>query len=304
MILESMKTPCQWARLRWLQLRCNGCRRNGESMRDAEWRVRIAEGVIAAPCGVDKVHFAFHVGKRLTAVYLATLLLLAACGQPEIQPLSFNAAPWRAGEMSNYQVTAQNGSAAGTARFTLLPGDKQSNANGWSIQRALDSQGAHELVIVEVDAADFSPSSTSLTRLSSQGQESEKVTYNNGAVDIELTSVMSVTTNHHIDVPSDIRVEPTLAQLVRALPLAANYATRLNSFSPASGIMDRVTVQVTKQEQVTVPAGTFATWRVELSTNTSKSSVWIDRAAPHVLVKYTDGLSGGTFELVAYKSGQ
>ncbi|CAN5517944.1 hypothetical protein BH10CHL1_BH10CHL1_18830 [soil metagenome] len=266
--------------------------------------MRNADRIMPAPDPVHNMPCALRSGHWLMVVYLVVLLLLAACSQPEIQPLSFNAAPWRAGEISNYQVTAQNGSAAGTARFTLLLGDQQSNPGGWSIQRAIDSQGVHESVSVEVDSADFSPSSTSLTRLSSQGQESEQITYKNGGVDIELTSVMSVTTNHHIDVPSDIRVEPTLAQLMRALPLAANYATRLNSFSPASGTQDRVTVQVTKQEQITVPAGAFDTWRVELSTNTTKSTVWIDRAAPNVLVKYMDGLSGGTFELVAFKPGE
>ncbi len=266
--------------------------------------MRNAEGMLATSYRVTNVHFALGEWKWLAVICLAALFLLVACGQPEIQPLNFNAPPWRAREISNYQVTTGNGSAAGTARFTLLPGDTQRNPGGWSIQREIDSQGAHEVVIVEVDQADFSPSSTSLTRVSSQGQESEKVTYNNGGVDIELTSVMSVTTNHHIDVPSDIRVEPTLAQLVRALPLAANYATRLNSFSPATGTLDRVTVQVTKQEQITVPAGTFDAWRVELKTNTSTSSVWIERAAPHVLVKYIDGRSGGTFELVAYKPGE
>ncbi|MCX6046993.1 MAG: DUF3108 domain-containing protein, partial [Chloroflexi bacterium] len=260
-------------------------------------------GTLVAPYWVPNRHGALHKGRWQTMLCL-TILLLAACGQSEIQSLSFNPAPWRAGEISNYQVTTENGATAGSARFTLLPGDPQNNPGGWSIQREIDSQGAQEIVIVEVDQTDFSPISTALTRFSSQGKESEQVTYNNGAVDIELTSVMSVTTNHHIDVPSDIRVEPTLAQLVRALPLATGYATRLNSFSPATGTMDRVTVQVTRQEQITVPAGAFDTWRVELKTNTTTGSVWIDRTAPHVLVKYMDGASGGTFELMAYKPGE
>ena len=266
--------------------------------------MRNAGDVPTGPYRITTVHFAFRAGKRWAVIYLMALLLFTACSQPEIQPLSFNPAPWQAGEISNYQVTAQDGAAAGTARFRLLLGDQQINPGGWSIQREIDSQGVHEVVIVEVDAEDFSPSSTSLTRVSSQGQESEKIAYKNGAVDIELTSVMSVTTNHHIDVLSDIRVEPTLVQLVRALPLTANYATLLNSFSPATGTMDRVSVQVNKQERITVPAGTFDTWRVELKTNTSTSSVWIDRAAPHMLVKYMDGRNGGTFELAAYKPGQ
>jgi hypothetical protein len=257
-------------------------------------------GIIRRLCLIRRCTQIFgFAALRLCVIYF----LLAACGQPEIQPLSFNAAPWRAGESSNYQITAQNGSAAGTARFTLLPGDRQSNPGGWSIQREIESQGVREVFVVEVDKEDQRPSTSTLTRISNQGQEFEKATYNNGAVDIELTSLMSVTTNHHIDVPSDIRIESTLVQLVRALPLAAGYATRLNSFSPATGVVDRITLQVIKREQITVPAGTFDTWQVELDTGQNKSSVWINREAPNVLVKYIDGRNGGTFELVEYKPG-
>jgi len=74
----------------------------------------------------------------------------------------------------------------------------------------------------------------------------------------------------------------------------------LNSFSPATGLLDRVTVQVVKAESVTVPAGIFATWQVELDTGNSKSQAWIGRDAPNPLVKYVDGGNGGTFELREY----
>lgn len=241
--------------------------------------------------------------KVLTIVCLSAFALLAACGQPDIQPLSFNRAPWRAGESSTYQITAQN-SVAGTARFDMLQGDHKSNAGGWSLRREIQAQGVQEFFTVEVDQEDLRPSTSILTRISDQGKSSEQATYNNGAVDIKLTSVMSVTTNHHIDVPSDIRVEPTLVQLVRALPLATGFATRLNSFVPATGLLERITIQVVKDEQITVPAGTFQTWRVELDTGTSKTSIWIGREAPYPLVKYIDGRNEGTFELVEYKPGR
>ena len=277
-------------------------------------KARVAEMHSALPAaeygGVETLHSplcilhsALRTRKVSTIVYLAAFVLFAACSQPEIQPLSFNSAPWRVGESSTYQITAQDG-ASGTAHFAILPGNAPTNAGGWSMQREIEAQGVQERLTVELDKADLSPHASTLTRTSSQGQETEKALYNNGAVDIELTSAMSVTTNHHIDVPSDIRLDPTLAQLVRALPLASGYATRLNSFVPASGHLDRITVQVVKAEEITVPAGTFTTWQVELDTGDSKTRVWIGHAAPNPLVKFVDGRTEGTFVLAEYKPGQ
>lgn len=246
----------------------------------------------------------FGMMKGVWRVLLVPLLLLAACGQPEIQPLSLGALPWRAGETSSYQITDSNGAAAGTARYTITAGEPQSNASGWTILREIAAQGVQEVLTTQVDKDDLRPSTSRLTRTSSQGTETEKVTYTSDGVDIELTSVMSVTTNQHIAVPSDARVESTVLPLVRALPLAANYATRLNSFSPATGSLDRVTVSAVKEEAVTVPAGTFNTWQVQLDIGNSKTKAWIGRDAPHPLVKYIDGRNGGTFELSEFKPGK
>ncbi|MCB9158942.1 MAG: hypothetical protein H6644_03640 [Caldilineaceae bacterium] len=41
----------------------------------------------------------------LGALLMLTALFLAACGTPEIQPLTFNAPPWQDGEVSLYTVT-------------------------------------------------------------------------------------------------------------------------------------------------------------------------------------------------------
>ncbi len=245
-----------------------------------------------------------RVARGVWRVLFVPLLLLAACGQPEMQPLSLDAVPWRAGETSSYQITDSNGAAAGITRYTITAGDAQSNAGGWTIQREIESQGVQEVLITQVDKDDLRPSSSLLTRASNQGKETVKAIYTSDGVDLDLTSAMNVTTNQHIAAPSDARVESTVLQLVRALPLAANYATRLNSFSPATGGIDRVTVLAGKEEAVTVPAGTFNTWQVELDLGNSKTKVWIGRDAPHPLVKYIDGRNGGTFELSEFKPGE
>jgi hypothetical protein len=73
---------------------------------------------------------------------------------------------------------------------------------------------------------------------------------------------------------------------VAALPLAEGYTT---SFRNLDLQTQKVTVQmleVVGSEQVTVPAGTFETFKVELSSpdDGSKTTLWIDKAG-HKMVK-------------------
>jgi hypothetical protein len=92
--------------------------------------------------------------------------------------------------------------------------------------------------------------------------------------------------------------------LLRALPLAQGYAVRLNVFLPVVGILDRVTVEVLSQEQVTVLADTYDTWYVRMQTANSETEAWVSTQAPYPVVKFIDSRNGGTFELSEFQAGQ
>lgn len=235
-------------------------------------------------------------------LYLLTIFLLASCGGPEMQPLSLNAAPWGAGEISQYKVTDINGAVAGTARYDITAGESKSNPNGWTIRREIAAQGDNEIAAVEINA-DLSPKTSVLIRTGTQGQQIVKATYQGSEVAMELTS-QTVTTVQNTNVPSDVYDEYMLWQLGRALPLAAGYATQLNTFHTITGQQNRVTVQVLKQEEVTVPARSYATWQVEFNLGASKTVAWFTQDERHTLVKYIDGRNGATFELTDYQPGE
>ena len=121
------------------------------------------------------------------------------------------------------------------------------------------------------------------------------------SVDIALTNRQGATVYQRVQVPSDIRDERTLLLIMRALPLAQGYATRINSFLPIAGQMERVALQVRRKENkvfaFTVPAGSFDTWVVELKANDRTTRAWVAQAAPFPVVKFIDGRSQATFEL-------
>ena len=72
---------------------------------------------------------------------------------------------------------------------------------------------------------------------------------------------------------------------LRGLPLALGYATQLNLFLPIAGQLERATVRVTGEEEITVPAGKFMTWAVDVDSGGTVSKLWFSQAAPNQLIK-------------------
>jgi len=234
--------------------------------------------------------------RKLYTIIVSLLLLVAAC-QPTIQPLRIAAIPWADGEMSSYRITDIDGNFAGNATIALTAGATTVDGEGWTMRREILAQGDQETVVVEMRSPSLRPSLSSLVRLLGEGRQQVKATYSSGQVDMELTTARDVTTYERVNIPSDARDERTLPQLVRALPLAEEYATQVNSFLPVANLLERVTVVVTGRETVSVPAGSYASWQVELRTSDSTSKVWIGVEAPHLLLKFIDDRSGATYEL-------
>jgi hypothetical protein len=231
------------------------------------------------------------------------VVLLAACNQPETQPLTFHDAPWQPGELSEYQITDVNGQPAGIVRFAITTGDNENNTGGWTIQRETAAQGVHEVVTVEINAL-LRPLTSVLVRTADNRQESVKATYASGQIDMELTTERDITTYDRKSATSDVRDGNVLLVVVRAMPLAEGYATRINSFLPSVGIQETFTVNVVDTEAVTVPTGSYETFKVELNTQNYSTTAWFTQAPPFALVKYIDGRNQGTFELINYQSGR
>ncbi|MBO9391975.1 DUF3108 domain-containing protein [Caldilinea sp.] len=236
------------------------------------------------------------------SVWLAGLL--AACGQPAPVALVFNAAPWQDGEEHVFRITDVEGKYAGTATYTLTAGINDQEQPMWSIRRFIEAQGDREAITVKVLAAGFRPQSSFMERSNAAGTETVDAQYNGPAVDLVLTTRANVMTTQRVEVPSDVRESATLPMIVRALPLARNYATRLNTFLPVAGLLNRVTVRVVGEERLSVPAGAYDAWVVMLDEGGLTTRLWIAKEAPYPLVKYVDGRNRATFELERYSPGE
>ena len=225
------------------------------------------------------------------------LAMLAGCSRPTPTGLIFNPAPWQDGEQHTFRLTDVDGNRAGTATFTMTGGTNDAGEAMWSIERIISAQGDTEQIAMKVAASGFRPQTSYLERSNAAGTETVDAQYDGPAVNMELTSRADVMTTQRVEIPSDAREMASLPMIVRALPLARGYATKLNAFTPIVGLLDRVTVSVVGDEQVTVPAGTFDTWVVTADTGDAVTRLWVAKDAPYPLVKYIDGRNKATFEL-------
>jgi acetyl esterase/lipase len=84
-----------------------------------------------------------------------------------------------------------------------------------------------------------------------------------------------------------------LGHVLGTLPLAENYRASLRTFDIMTAAVSEQTVQVVGSENVTVPAGTIAAFKVQIQRadgSGAADTYWIERAAPHRLVRAEQAL--------------
>ena len=236
------------------------------------------------------------------ALLLFSVLILSSCSARP-QPLVFGEPVWADGETSSYRVSNREGRIVGTAIFQVRRGGQWLADDGWTLVREINDAGASELATIEIQPVGYRPVYSHLVRTGGGGKQVVEAQIAGAQVEIALTNRQGATVFERVQVPSDIRDERTLLLIVRALPLAQGYATRINSFLPVVGQMERVAVQVRGAETVSAPAGSFDTWVVELKSNERTTRAWVAQTAPFPVVKFIDGRSRATFELTSFGAG-
>lgn len=93
-------------------------------------------------------------------------------------------------------------------------------------------------------------------------------------------------------------VDDNLLQgLLHTLPLGEGKSFSIPVFSSGQGSTTMMTARVAGAESVTVPAGTFNAWKVEISGGPVPVQFWVSKAQPRV-VKLGFGAAPMAFELV------
>lgn len=96
------------------------------------------------------------------------------------------------------------------------------------------------------------------------------------------------------EMPAGAVDDNALTALLPAFNWAAGAKFTVPVFQAGKGEPASLTLTVTGEEAATVPAGTIATWKVEVAGNDQPVAFWVEKAAPHRLVKIA--VIGAPFE--------
>jgi predicted Zn-dependent peptidase len=161
--------------------------------------------------------------------------------------------------------------------------------------------------VLQDTRVDFAPSDWSVRGVdqtgSFQGQKVEThLTYQDGRVKgsaqtPQQTGTPKTTAVDTTVVPGTID-DNALSVLLPALALEAGKTLTVNAFSSGQAAAQVITVKVGAPESVTVPAGTFDAFKVDLTGGQAPVTMWITAAAPRRIVKIAPGGAPLVIELV------
>ena len=113
----------------------------------------------------------------------------------------------------------------------------------------------------------------------------------------------SLTAERELPAPTETVPEPAwyddeeLLWLVRGIPLTEGFEGSFTNVNASTGRVFGADMTVEGREQVEVPAGTFATWKIRITTSTVTQLVWVEQDAPHRVIRAR--IERLTYELTA-----
>ena len=191
------------------------------------------------------------------------------------------------------------GNPAGYATSTV----ERTADGGWSLAASSSLMGG----MIAQNATLLTDAKLAATRLtgdgSFQGQPLKSdVTFANGratgsATDMTPQGPKAVTVN--AEVPAGALDQTAIGAVLGILPWKAGARHTLPVFDPAKNAVRPTTFTVAGSESVTVPAGSFTAWRVEMSGTEAPLVFWVSNEATPRLIKYA--VTGQPVEFVLVK---
>ena len=189
-------------------------------------------------------------------------------------------APWVNGEEMQLDLKFPSGIKIGTACYRVYAGE----ANGqkiWRLRTRLVAASSQQFSRVEVEADSFQPLHCRW-KINAIGECD--ATYLPGHAELKMIGQDEV---KQIALSGVVYDNEEVAQLIRRLPLASGYKTTVHTFTGlGGGNIYSVQVEATGPKQVEVPAGTFDSYKVELSFVGQSQTFWYSTEEHHYLLQF------------------
>ncbi|MDF1505436.1 hypothetical protein PYV61_20965, partial [Roseisolibacter sp. H3M3-2] len=186
----------------------------------------------------------------------------------------------------------------GTRTVTL---QKSKQADEWMLLDAQTNSMMSMSDTLVLSAGDLGPVRRALKIDSPMGAMNLGLTYTADSVKGAVQAPGQSQTIAAKNVKGALSNDAVLLMTLGRLPLAAGWSGRLDLLNPATGATVPLTLRVSGNEKVTVPAGTFDTWVVEMAGGPTPVSFYVAKDGPVVRTVQSVPQMGGTMEAVLAK---
>lgn len=189
--------------------------------------------------------------------------------------LPLQPAPWTDGEEMVLQLKAPTGVRMGVIKYSITAGSGEGQKT-WSFHSHLFN-GGHFLTTSVADMVSLKPVSSEV-----DGGKMAHITVKYGIGSAEVAG-LGQSGAKHVEVTGPVYDNEAVVQLVRRLPLAADYRGTFRVLvGMGGGTIVPVELHVVGEEKVTTPAGTFDAFKISTSIG---QTLWYSSDAHRYLVK-------------------
>ncbi len=193
--------------------------------------------------------------------------------------------PWKGSEHAEYNIIKDSdNSALGTSTFDIQPA-----SDATTIEQRIQLGSVAQHFVVKVDPQTLKPLTRTQELTGSPNDFSLTATYADNKLTVTAKTAQG-DKSATIDVAPDAYDNNSLLAILRGLPFSTGTAASFTNVVPANAAQIKSTATVAGQESVTVPAGTFETYKVVMGFGgAQQQTAWYETAAPHRLIKYDNG---------------
>jgi hypothetical protein len=187
--------------------------------------------------------------------------------------------PWPDSESLSYDLVNDDGDALGQAVLSI-----EVDGSETVLQQAFEIEnGATDTISVTVDSATLKPIASQRDIVEADGDEEQ--------IDVEYTVDGALISQGDdkgtgLSVPEHSYDNDSSLFLWRTLPFAEGYEGSYNTIITNHRTRQKVNLRVTGIESVTVPAGTFDAWRLEITTSNARQVAWYADTPERPLIRY------------------
>jgi Protein of unknown function (DUF3108) len=230
-------------------------------------------------------------------LFASCVLMLAtaiACGADEEigSEAVFRAAPWTGPEEYSYRITTRGVEGEGECKLITTP---ESEPGRTRLERLCGRDQFRDDGVAVVLSDSLRPVSSSRTISDSEKQRSTTHSVAYGEIEAVFKTDDGTkvrTTTRELPEPDKQSPQPAwyddeeLFWLVRTLDLRAGYTSAFSyAINAGQPRILNTRVEVLEAEQVTVPAGTFETWRVRVQRGGSAKIIWVEQEGSRRVIR-------------------